>query len=324
MKKDIALATAKRVLEIEARAVRSLIRKLDGDFTRAVDLILATSGKVVVCGMGKSGIIGQKIASTLASTGTSAFFLHPAEGVHGDLGMLMKNDILIAMSNSGETEELIKIIPIVKRMGIKMIAMTGNRKSTLARYGDVTLDVGVKEEACTLGLSPTASTTACLAMGDALAVALIERRGFRAEDFVHLHPAGSLGRRLLRVEDLMHAGADVPRVDVATPMKDAILEMTAKRLGLTGVFSKGQLVGVITDGDLRRAIEKGKSNILDKKAADVMTKNPKTVSRSSLAEAALRVLEEHSITALFVADKGGRGKVAGVVHLHDLIKAGVI
>ncbi|MDP2688662.1 MAG: KpsF/GutQ family sugar-phosphate isomerase [Deltaproteobacteria bacterium] len=324
MKKDITISVAKRVLEIEARAVRSLIKKLDGDFTKAVDMILATSGKVVVCGMGKSGIICQKIASTLASTGTSAFFLHPAEGVHGDLGMLMKNDILIAVSNSGETEELIKIIPIVKRMGIRMIAMTGKKNSTLARYGDVALDVGVKEEACVLGLSPTASTTACLAMGDALAVALIERRGFKAEDFASLHPAGSLGRKLLRVEDLMHTGERVPRVASGTPMKVAVLEMTAKRLGLTGVFKGGRLAGVVTDGDLRRALEKDSSNLLDKKVDEVMTKKPKTIPRGALAETALKILEEFSITSLFVTEDKRNSAVAGVIHLHDIIKAGVI
>ncbi len=324
MKKDITISVAKRVLEIEARAVRSLIKKLDGDFTKAVDMILATTGKVVVCGMGKSGIICQKIASTLASTGTSAFFLHPAEGVHGDLGMLMKNDILIAVSNSGETEELIKIIPIVKRMGIRMIAMTGKRTSTLARYGDVALDVGVKEEACVLGLSPTASTTACLAMGDALAVALIERRGFKAEDFASLHPAGSLGRKLLRVEDLMHTGERVPRVASGTPMKVAVLEMTAKRLGLTGVFKGGRLAGVVTDGDLRRALEKDSSNLLDKKVDEVMTKKPKTIERAALAETALKLLEEFSITSLFVTEDKRSSAVAGVIHLHDIIKAGVI
>jgi len=324
MKKDSTISTARRVLDIEARAVKSLIDKLDGDFTKAVDMILAASGKVVVCGMGKSGIIGQKIASTLASTGTPAFFLHPAEGVHGDLGMLMKNDVLLAMSNSGETEELVKIIPIVKRMGIKMIAMTGKKRSTLARYGDVTLDVGVKEEACPLGLSPTASTTACLAMGDALAVALIERRGFKAEDFAHLHPAGSLGRKLMRVEELMHTGDQVPSVKAGTPVKDAVLEMTAKRLGMTGVFKGKRLIGVVTDGDLRRALEKGSPDILERKVEELMSKNPKVVERASLAETALRLMEEHSITALFVREGARSASIAGVVHLHDLIKAGVV
>ena len=324
MKKDISISTARRVLEIEARAVKSLIEKLDGDFTKAVDMILAASGKVVVCGMGKSGIIGQKIASTLASTGTSAFFLHPAEGVHGDLGVLMKNDILLAMSNSGETEELVKIIPIVKRMGIKMIAMTGRKRSTLAKYADVTLDVGVKEEACPLGLSPTASTTACLAMGDALAVALIERRGFKAEDFASLHPAGSLGRKLMRVEELMHTGEHVPSVKAGASIKEAVLEMTAKRLGMTGVFKGTRLVGVVTDGDLRRALEKGSSDILDRKVEELMSRSPKVVERTSLAETALRIMEEHSITALFVREGGRSLSIAGVVHLHDLIKAGVV
>ncbi|MBI1911980.1 MAG: KpsF/GutQ family sugar-phosphate isomerase [Deltaproteobacteria bacterium] len=322
VKKDLTLSIAKRVLEIEANAIKALARHLDGDFSKAVEMILSTTGKVVVSGMGKSGIIGQKIASTLASTGTSAFFLHPAEGVHGDLGMLMKNDILLAISNSGETEELIKIIPIVKRMGVKMIAMTGRKKSTLARYGDAFLYVGVKEEACPLGLSPTASTTACLAMGDALAVALIEKRGFKAEDFASLHPAGSLGRKLMRVEELMHSGPLVPRVAAGTFMKDAILEMTAKRMGLTGVFKGKKLLGVITDGDLRRSLEKGDS-ILNKKVEDVMNKNPKMIDKASLAEAALRKMEEHSITSLFVCD-GESNAVEGVVHLHDLIKAGVV
>lgn len=324
MKKDSTISTAKRVLDIEARAVKALSAKLDGDFTKAVDMILAASGKVVVCGMGKSGIIGQKIASTLASTGTSAFFLHPAEGVHGDLGMLMKNDIFLAMSNSGETEELVKIIPIVKRMGIKMIAMTGRKRSTLSKYAEVTLDVGVKEEACPLGLSPTASTTACLAMGDALAVALIERRGFKAEDFASLHPAGSLGRKLMRVEELMHAGTEVPAVKAGTTIKDAVLEMTAKRLGMTGVFKGKSLVGVVTDGDLRRALEKGSSDILERKVEELMSKNPKVIERSSLAETALRLMEEHSITALFVKEGARSSSIAGVVHLHDLIKAGVV
>jgi len=324
MKKDAAISTARRVLDIEARAVKSLIGKLDGGFTKAVDIILAASGKVVVSGMGKSGIIGQKIASTLASTGTSAFFLHPAEGVHGDLGMLMKNDVFLAMSNSGETEELVKIIPIVKRMGIKLIAMTGDKKSTLARYGDVTLDVGVREEACPLGLSPTASTTACLAMGDALAVALIERRGFKAEDFASLHPAGSLGRKLMRVEELMHTGTEVPSVKAGTPVKDAVLEMTAKRLGMTGVFKGTRLVGVVTDGDLRRALEKGRPDILESRVDDVMSRNPKTVEKGSLAETALKLMEEHSITALFVKQSSRGSSIAGVVHLHDLIKAGVV
>ncbi|TAN63805.1 KpsF/GutQ family sugar-phosphate isomerase [bacterium] len=317
-----ALVTAKRVLDIEAQAVKALKSRLDGSFTAAVDMILSVGGKVVVSGMGKSGIICQKIASTLASTGTPAFFLHPAEGVHGDLGMIMKNDILIAVSNSGETEELIKIIPVVKRMGISMIAMTGKVKSTLAGYADVVLDIGVKEEACPLGLAPTASTTACLAMGDALAVALLEKRGFKTEDFAKLHPAGSLGRRFLRVDDLMHKGSAVPRVAEGTLMKDAVVEMTAKRLGLTGVFRGKRLFGVISDGDLRRALSAG-GNIMDKKVEDVMSKNPKIIASGSLAEAAIKTMEEHSVTVLFVVDRE-TAAVEGIVHMHDIIKAGVI
>ncbi len=316
-----AVETAKRVLSIEADAIRALIGKLDGEFGKAVEMICSSTGRVVVCGMGKSGIIGQKIASTLASTGTPAFFLHPAEGVHGDIGMLMKNDVLIAISNSGETEELIKIIPIVKRMGVKMIAMTGRKDSALGRHGDVVLDVGVAEEACPMGLAPTASTTAALAMGDALAVALIEKKGFKEEDFAGLHPAGSLGRRLMRISELMHSGQTLPRVSPQTPMRDAILEMTAKRMGLTGVFEGKRLVGVVTDGDLRRALEKG-ADVMGRVAADVMTKNPKTINGESLAEAALRMMEEHSITSLFVL--GESGEAEGVVHMHDLLKAGVV
>ncbi len=315
------LLAARRVLEIESEAVTALAARLDSGFSEAVRMILATKGKVVVCGMGKSGIICQKIASTLASTGTSAFFLHPAEGVHGDLGVLMKNDILIAVSNSGETDELIRIIPLIKRLGVKMIAMTGKRSSSLADYADVVLDVGVAREACPLGLSPTASTTATLAMGDALAVALLEGRGFGAEDFARLHPAGSLGRRFMRVEDFMHRGDEIPRVSSDALMKEAVMEMTAKRLGITGVFSGSDLVGVITDGDLRRGLERV-PGLLEKRTGDIMSPNPLTITGNALLEEALDVMEERSITALFVKDDAG--EVGGVIHLHDLIKAGVI
>lgn len=321
MKKDPSIRAARRVLDIESRAVKALKDRLDSDFSKAVDMVLAVTGKVVVSGMGKSGIVGQKIASTLASTGTPAFFLHPAEGVHGDLGMIMRNDILIAISNSGETEELIKIIPVVKRLGAAMIAMTGKKKSTLAMYAEAVLDVGVKEEACPLGLSPTASTTACLAMGDALAVALLEKRGFRAEDFASLHPAGSLGRRLMKVEDLMHSGKNMPAVPSGTRMRDAIIEMTGKRMGLTGVFKGRRLSGIITDGDLRRALEKGTPDLLNKTVDEVMTRNPRTIGKGELAEAALKKMEVSSITSLFVLD--GLDAV-GVVHMHDLIRAGVV
>jgi len=316
-----ALTAARRVLEIESEAVAALAGRLDKDFSLAVEMILAATGKVIVCGMGKSGIICKKIASTLASTGTSAFFLHPAEGVHGDLGVLMKNDILIAVSNSGETDELIRIIPLVKRMGIKMIAMTGNMSSSLAEYADVVLDVGVAKEACPLGLSPTASTTATLAMGDAIAVALLEGRGFGVEDFAGLHPAGSLGRRFMRVEEFMHRGDEVPMVNEDSLMKESVVEMTAKRLGLTGVFRGRTLVGIITDGDLRRGLEQG-SGLLEKRAGDIMSPNPRTISEKDLLETALDIMEGRSITALFVLDASG--DVSGIIHLHDLIRAGVI
>jgi len=316
-----ALDIAKKVIEIEAEAVRALASRLDANFTKAVDIISEASGKCVVSGMGKSGIIGQKISSTLASTGTPSFFLHPAEGMHGDLGMIMRNDVVIAISNSGETEELVKILPVIKRMGVKMIAMTGKKGSTLAKYGDAVLDVGVAEEACPLGLAPTASTTATLAMGDALAVALIEKKGFKTEDFAGLHPAGSLGRRLMKTFDLMHGGASMPRVGLDTPVKEAIFAITAGRMGLTGVFDGKRLLGVITDGDLRRALERGE-DVFGMKASDLMTKNPKLISGDSLAETALRMMEEHSITALFVV--GNEGEAVGVLHMHDLLKAGVV
>lgn len=321
MTDDNTIEIARRVLAIEADAVAALAHRLNGSFAGAVEMMLAATGKVVVTGMGKSGIICQKIASTLSSTGTPAFFLHPAEGTHGDLGMIMRNDVLLAVSNSGETEELIKIIPVVKRLGLKMIAMTGAQNSTLARAADVALDVGVKEEACPLGLAPTASTTATLAMGDALAVALLERRGFKPEDFALLHPSGSLGRRLRRVEELMHSGPELPRVSCGTSMRLAILVMTAKRLGLTGVFDGERLVGVVTDGDLRRALERG-DDLLSKSVDEVMTRGPKVIPGTEVAEAALKKMEEATITSLFVCDASG--VVVGVIHMHDLVRAGVL
>ncbi|MBI3753551.1 MAG: KpsF/GutQ family sugar-phosphate isomerase [Deltaproteobacteria bacterium] len=324
MKPNQSIQTAKRVLKIEAEAITRLALRLDANFSRAIDLILHSTGKVIITGMGKSGLICKKIAATFASTGTPAFFLHPAEGVHGDLGMLMKDDIVIAVSNSGETEEIIRIIPLIKRMGAKLIAMTGDKKSSLARAGDVALDIGVKKEACPLGLAPTASTTAALAMGDALAVALLEEKGFKEEDFALLHPAGSLGKKLLKVDELMHTGKHIPIITAAASMKQAILEITAKRLGVTAVVDNNKhLVGVITDGDLRRALEKG-NDILNKSVKDVMTRNPKKIEKGALAEAALKIMEDYSITTLFVYEVKNRDKVAGVIHLHDLLKAGVV
>jgi arabinose-5-phosphate isomerase len=301
------------------------VERINEAFVRAVELILACEGKVVVTGVGKSGIIGQKIASTLASTGTPAFFLHPTEGIHGDLGMLEKKDIIVAISNSGETDELSQILPLIKRYGNTLIVLTGKTTSTLARAGDVVLDVSVQEEACPLGLAPTASTTVTLAMGDALAVALLEKRGFDKEDFAMLHPGGKLGRRLLlTVRDLMHVGEELPTVYEDTLMKEALVEITSKRLGVTGVTNKRkELVGVITDGDLRRALERY-PDLLERRAAEVMTRNPKWIEADTLAAQAVQRMEEHSITSLFVFETNGERVPTGIIHLHDLLKAGVV
>ncbi len=315
---------AKRVLRIEAEAIQRLEERINEDFVRAVETILNCEGKVVVTGVGKSGIIGKKIASTLASTGTPAFFLHPTEGVHGDLGMLVKRDIVLAISNSGETEELSQILPLIKRYGNKLIIITGNPSSTLAKAGDVVLDASVKEEACPLGLAPTASSTAALAMGDALAVSILEKRGFKKEDFAVLHPRGRLGKRLLlRVSDLMHVGDELPKVYENTLMKEVLVEITSKRLGVTGVMDeRGHLVGVVTDGDLRRALEKY-SDLLERTAPEIMTRNPKWIEADALAAQALQRMEEHSITSLFVFNKAGERNPVGIIHLHDILKAGV-
>jgi arabinose-5-phosphate isomerase len=318
---------AKRVLKIESDAVAALIDRIDDRFEQAVEIILNCEGRVVVTGMGKSGLIGKKIAATLASTGTPALFLHPAEGIHGDLGMVTRGDTVIALSNSGETEEIARMLPALKRLGIRLISLTGNPESTLAKNSDVVINVGVKEEACPLGLAPTASTTATLAMGDALAVALLDRRGFKEEDFACFHPGGTLGKKLLlRVRDLMHIGDAVPAVSDATLIKDAIYEISSKKMGITSVLDNaGKLVGVISDGDLRRWIEKTEKtgeNLLTKKAKDIMTRNPKVVSREALAAEAVAVMEKNSITCLIVTDRDA--KPEGVIHLHDLLKAGVV
>ncbi len=318
---------AKRVLRIEAEAIAALINRIDDRFEQAVNMILDCEGRVVVTGMGKSGLIGKKIAATLASTGTPALFLHPAEGIHGDLGMVTRGDTVIALSNSGETEELARMLPSLKRLGIRIIALTGNIESTLAKNSDVVIDVGVQEEACPLGLAPTASTTATLAMGDALAVALLEQRGFKEEDFACFHPGGSLGKKLLlRVRDLMHTGDAVPIVSEETLIKDAIYEISSKKMGITAVLdAEGKLVGVISDGDLRRWMEKTEKsgeNLLTKKAKDIMTRNPKVANSEALAAQAVSVMEKNSITCLLVSDS--TRKPEGVIHLHDLLKAGVV
>jgi arabinose-5-phosphate isomerase len=276
-------------------------------------------------GMGKSGLVGRKIASTFASTGTPSFFLHPAEGLNGDFGMLAKEDLIIAISNSGETRELLEVLPLIKRYGNRLITLTGNANSTLSKAGDVNLDIRVKEEACPLGLAPTSSTTATLALGDALAVALMGKKDFKEEDFAMLHPGGALGKRLLlKVEDLMHVGKAFPMVSEKTLMKDAIFEITSKRLGVTAVCNtEGHLMGVITDGDLRRALEKF-SDLFNREASEVMTKNPKWIEKDDLAAKAVQRMEEYSITSLFVFKKGGEKVPVGIIHLHDLLKAGVV
>ncbi|KPJ56340.1 MAG: D-arabinose 5-phosphate isomerase [Deltaproteobacteria bacterium DG_8] len=323
--REAVINQAKRVLTIEAKAIRTLLEKINDNFTKAVDLLDQCKGKVIVIGIGKSGIISQKIASTFACTGTPAFFLHPAEGIHGDIGMMSKEDVVLAISNSGETKEIIQLLPLIKRWGIKLIVITGKPNSVLAHSGDVILDTGVKEEACPLGLVPTASTTATLAMGDALALALLEKKGFREDDFAILHPGGTLGRKLLlRVEDLMHKGDEIPLIQEDTLMKEGLLEMTSKRLGVTGICDKeGKLVGIITDGDLRRALER-EDDLLNKKASKIMTKNPKSIAKDDLAAKALHKMEEFSITSLFILAEDGSYKPIGIIHMHDLLKAGVV
>jgi arabinose-5-phosphate isomerase len=318
-----SLAEGRRVLKIEARAVQTLVDRLDAQFARAVDLLLRCKGKVVVSGMGKSGLVGQKIAATMASTGTPAFFLHPAEGIHGDLGMLGRTDVLIAISNSGETQEILQLLPYVERMGIPVVSMTGRMTSTLAKHSDVALDVSVSEEACPMGLAPTASTTAVLAMGDALAVVLLQKRGFKQEDFAQFHPGGTLGRRLLvRVRDLMHGGAEMPVVSEAVPATAAILEITAKKLGMTTVTdANGKLVGIITDGDLRRFIQRG-GDFARVTAGELASRNPKTIAPDDLAAKAVEQMERFSITTLVVGE--GERRILGVIHLHDLLKNGIV
>ena len=320
----MVIERARQVLRIEAEAVAGLIHKVDENFVKAVEILSECQGKVIVTGIGKSGIISQKIASTLACTGTPAFFLHPADGAHGDAGMMARKDVVVAVSNSGETNEIVQLLPMIKRLSIKLVVMTGNPASLLAQNGDVVIDIGVKEEACPLGLVPTASTTAALAMGDALALSLLEKRGFEPEAFAIFHPGGSLGRKLLlRVEDLMHGGEEIPLVEMDTPMKVALLEMTSKRLGITGVVDKkGGLIGVITDGDLRRALERH-DELLTKKASEIMTLNPRRISKDALAAKALQVMEEFSITSLFVHEDGERIPL-GIIHMHDLLRAGIV
>ena len=318
-----SLEVGRRVLGIEARAVQALVQRLDGGFSEAVDLLYHCKGKVVVSGMGKSGLIGQKIAATMASTGTPSFFLHPAEGLHGDLGMLARRDVLIAISNSGETQEILQLLPFMERMGIPVVAIVGRMGSTLAKNSAVVLDVSVAEEACPMGLAPTASTTATLAMGDAVAVALLEKRGFKEQDFAQFHPGGTLGRRLLvKVRDLMHKGQEVPQVMETVLASVAILEMSAKKLGMTTVVDRaGALLGVITDGDLRRFLQQG-GDFSKITAGSLASRRPKLIGPDELAAKSVEMMERYSITTLVVADSAKR--IVGVVHLHDLLKHGIV
>jgi arabinose-5-phosphate isomerase len=309
--------TAKRVLRIESAAIADLIARLDGRFTKAVDLLLACQGRVVVTGMGKSGLVGRKIAATLSSTGTPSFFLHPAEALHGDLGMLTRQDAVLAVSYGGETEELLALLETIERLGVPIVSLTGNPHSTLAAASKVALDIRVSEEACSLNLAPTASTAAAMAMGDALAIALLERRGFAEGDFAALHPKGRLGMRLLRAENLMHAGDALPRVTPATKLPDVIYEMSRKGLGMTTVVdADGRLAGILTDGDLRRVMQQRGPETFHAVAGECMTREPATIGPAELASHAFRVMEERHITSLVVVD--GERRPLGVLHLHDL------
>ena len=317
------LATGRKVLSTEADAITALARRLDRDFVACVDRVLQCRGHVIVTGMGKSGHVGHKIAATLASTGTPAFFVHPAEAGHGDLGMIRRDDLLLALSNSGETEEVLRLLPVIKRLGVGLLAMTGNPDSTLARHADLHLDTSVDQEACPLGLAPTASTSAQLALGDALAVALLEARGFTAEDFARSHPGGKLGRRLLvSIADVMHDGDALPRVAESAPLADAIFEMTRSRLGMCAVLDQaGALVGVVTDGDLRRHAEKF-SDLHAHPVGSVMTRNPRTVTDGELAAVAVEIMQSHRIQGLLVTDRAGQ--LVGALNFQDLLQAGVV
>jgi arabinose-5-phosphate isomerase len=313
----MSLDCARRVLRIEAQAIQDAMARLDGSFERAVDVLFACKGRVVVSGMGKSGLIGRKISATLSSTGTPSFFLHPAEALHGDLGMLARGDALLAVSYSGETEEIVRLLEALKRLEMSLVTLTGKTDSTLAQASDVVLDVSVKEEACSLNLAPTASTTVAMAVGDALAVALLERRGFQPDDFAALHPAGRLGSKLLRVEHLMHAGESLPRVSPETMMPDVFHEMSKKGLGMTTVMeADGRLAGILTDGDLRRLMEKHRGATLEMRAGDCMTRGAQTIGPHVLASEALNLMEKRKITSIVVVDEVKA--VLGVVHLHDL------
>ena len=311
------------VIQTEARAVAALAQRVDEGFVRACELLLACRGRIVVLGMGKSGHIGSKVAATLASTGSPAFFVHPGEASHGDLGMITPQDVVLAFSNSGETEEILTILPLIKRLGVPLVALTGNPRSSLARAADAHIDVSVEQEACPLGLAPTASTTAALAMGDALAVALLEARGFTAEDFARSHPGGRLGRRLLlHIRDVMRTGDQVPRVGPETSFAEALVEITRKGMGMTAVVDRdGKVLGIFTDGDLRRAMDR-RVDLHETPMAELMTRGCRTVGPELLAAEGLRIMEDARINGLLVVD--GEGRLIGALNMHDLLRAGVL
>ncbi|NOZ52650.1 MAG: KpsF/GutQ family sugar-phosphate isomerase [Gammaproteobacteria bacterium] len=324
MNKDNVKTLAQAVLKNEADAIAALVGRIDDHFIQACELILHCKGRIVVMGMGKSGHIGGKTAATLASTGTPAFFVHPGEASHGDLGMITRSDVVMAFSNSGETVEITSLLSVIKRLGVPLIALTGNRDSTLARNANAHLDVSIVKEACPLGLAPTTSTTTALAMGDALAISLLEQRGFTEADFALSHPGGSLGKRLLlRIEDVMHAGSSAPRVLQSASLNDALIEMTQKGLGITTIVDQcNVVVGVFTDGDLRRVLDHGEVNVHTIKIADAMTKNCKTTTADALAAETLRIMQQYKINSLPVVDSDG--KLVGALNLQDLLRAGVM
>ncbi len=320
-RKKNPLEIGKRVLREEETAINSVLNALDNSFVEAVELILNTKGKLIITGMGKSGLIGKKLSATFSSTGTPSFFLHPAEAIHGDLGVISKEDTILAISNSGETPEILAIIPTVKRWGNKIIAITNNPNSTLAKYSDIHLYLNVEKEACPLNLAPTSTSTATLALGDALAVAVFEMKGFTAEDFAKYHPGGSLGKKLMRVKEIMHTGEELPLVSPSTSLKETVITISEKGFGATFVVDKDKnLVGIITDGDLRRFINKGGS-IDNSLAKDVMTLSPKYITDNKLVLEALEIMERFNITVLPVVRDG---KPIGLVHLHDILKSGVV
>lgn len=317
------LDSARKVLELEINSLTAAANRLGDELVKAVDLILTSPGRLIVCGMGKSGLVGKKISATLSSTGTASFFLHPAEALHGDLGMIKERDVVLLLSNSGETEEIVRLVPFLRRVGAGIIALVGNPQSTLARMADVVIDAGVEREACPINLAPTSSTTVAMALGDALAGALIEARGFREKDFARLHPSGSLGRRFLTVKDLMHTGDEIPRVSPENSLRDSVVKMSRGGFGALVVCSSDdELLGVFTDGDLRRYFEKNTACNLDVAVSEVMTRNPRNTSPDRLAMEALKSMEDKSITSLPVVNEAG--KVVGFLHLHDILRARLV